>query len=143
MEHMWTAYNGTGYTGAVGRKVHEPGDKHPHEADQGVVVFPNADAATRFVVRTVLDWDRCADAHFSASYPGPTPGTDWYTLGFPLASDDISTVVATVEGGEGQTYAHAITSRSDVVIDVYAGGMAMTADKAMAVVKAIASKMRH
>ncbi len=44
---MWTAYDGTGYSGAAGRKVGEPGDKHPHDIDQGVVSFPTADAATR------------------------------------------------------------------------------------------------
>lgn len=140
---MWTAYNGTGYTGGAGRKVGEPADKHPLHTDQGVVSFPSADAATRFVVRAVLDWERCADTHLSSTEPPPDSSTSWYTVGFPRASDDVSTVVDSVEGGQGRTIAHAITSRSNVVIDVYAAGMAMTADKAVAMVNAIADKMPH
>ncbi len=68
---------------------------------------------------------------------------DWYTVGFAQPSDNISTIVDTLEGGEGHTHGRAIASRSNVVIDVYVAGMAMTADKAVAVVNAIANKMPH
>lgn len=140
---MWTGYNGSGYTGGVGRKVGEAGDTHPHDVDQGVVSFPNANAANRFVARTVLDWDRCADVHLSDTGPPPDSQTSVYTLGFPAASGDIPTVVNTVEGGEGYACARAITSHSNVVIDVYVCGRPVTADQAVAVVKSIANKMPH
>lgn len=140
---MWTAFDGSGYTGGAGRKISEPGDKPEHDVDQGVVSFPDADVASRFVVRTVLGWDRCADVHFSATTAGPNPRTDFYTLGFSSMSGDIATLINTAEGGEGYVLARAITSRSNVVIDVYVAGKAMTTDRAASVVKAIANKMPH
>lgn len=138
---MWTGYNGTGFTGGAGRKVGEPGDRHDHDIDQGVVAFPNADAATRFVDRTVLGWDHCADVHLSDTSPPPDSKTDVYTIGFPSTIDDIPTVVNTAEGGEGYVCARAITPRSNVVIDVYVCGKGFTAAQAVAVVKSIANKM--
>lgn len=142
---MWTAYDRSGYTGALGHGLREPGDRHPHAVDQGVVAFPTADAATRFVARVTTAWQHCADAHFSDTGPsGPSPNTrtDWYTVGYPIISD-ISTLVVYPEGRREQTDVRAITSRSNVVIDVGATGPAMPADKLVAIVNAIAAKLPH
>jgi PknH-like extracellular domain len=138
---MWTAYNGSGYTGGAGRRVRELGDRPVHDIDQGVVAFPSADAATLFVNRTVVDWERCADVHFTGTSPPPDSGSQNYTLGFPTTTGGIPTVVNTAEGGEGYVCAHAITSRSNVVIDVYVCGNGATADQAVAVVKSIANEI--
>jgi serine/threonine-protein kinase len=142
---MWTAYNGSGYTGAVGRGVGDPHDEQHdysvHYVDEGVVSFPTADAASRFVVRQTLAWDRCSDADFSITDPGPQKLVYRYTLGNPAASGDIATVVNSVEGAGDRTHARALTSRANVVIDVDVLGPAMTADKAVAVVNAIGEKM--
>lgn len=140
---MWTAYNGSGYSGGAGRNISEPGDKPAHNIDEGVVSFPSADAATRFVVRNVLAWDRCADMHFGTTDPPPKPSTEFYTLGFPRTTGDISTVLNTVEGGEGYVCARALTSRSNVVIDIYIGGKGVTTSQAVALLNAIANKMPH
>jgi hypothetical protein len=143
---QWTAFNGSGYTAAVGRGVGDHDEKldySPHYIDQGVVSFPTADAAFRFVVRQVLAWDRCRDAHFSITDPGPDHSVYRYTLGYPGASGDIATMVNSVEGAGGRTHARGITSRANVVIDVDALGPGMTAENAVAVVNAIAEKMPH
>jgi hypothetical protein len=139
---MWTTYDGSGYTGAAGHKLGEPGTP-AHVIDQGVVSFPSADAAARFVVHTVLGWDRCAGTHFSALAPPPKPATESFTVGSPHTSGDISTMVDSVDGSQGLTYARAITSRSNVVIDAMAAGADITTDKAVAVVNAITTKMPH
>lgn len=138
---MYTGYDGTGYTGAAGRKLGQRADRM--HIDQGVVSYPDADAALRFVVRTVLGWHRCADVHLSDTEPPPDPGTVWFTLGFPSQSGDVATVVNTAEGGEGYACAHAIVSRSNVVIDVYVCGKDITAAAPVALVNAIANKMPH
>lgn len=140
---MWTAYNGTGYTGGAGRNIGEPGDKPAHDIDEGVVSFPSADAATRFVVRNVLAWDRCADTHFGTTDPPPKSSTEFYTLGFPSTIGDIATVLNTVEGGEGYVCARALTSRSNVVIDIYVGGKGVSTSQAVALLNAIANKVPH
>jgi hypothetical protein len=139
----WPSYNGSGYTGAAGHKVGEPGDRPAHEVDEGVVSFPDAVSATRFVVRTSLDFDRCADLHFSDTVPPPQPQTNYYTIGFPKTVGDTTTVVSALEGGEGQTCAKAITSRSNVVIDVYFCAKDATAKTPVDLVNAIANNVRR
>lgn len=139
---MWTAYTG-GHTGTAGHKLAPPGKNAEHEIDEGVVSFPTADAASRFVVRAVMGWDRCGDHHFSERDPGPDATPEFFTLGFVAMSGDIATVVNSVEGGEGQTCGRAIAARSNVVIDVYVCGDNATAAQPVAVVNAIAAKMPH
>ena len=131
------------FRAVAGRKVRKRGDKSFDEVDQGAVAFPSADAATRFVVRTVLGWERCADVHLGVTDPPPDPVTVYFTLGFTSTRDDVATVVNTVEGGEGMGCARGITSRSNVVIDVYVCGQTITAAQPVAVVNAIADKMPH
>ncbi|MDP7707421.1 sensor domain-containing protein [Mycobacterium sp. TY815] len=138
---MYTGYEGSGYTAVAGRKLHESSAHHTHEIDEAVVAFPSADAAARFVVRTALDWERCFDIHLGVSNPHPDPVTVFYTLGFPSTSGDVATVVNTLEGGEGAVCAHAIASRSNVVIDVHVGGPDITAAQPVAVITAIAANM--
>lgn len=140
---MYTGYEGSGYTGVSGRNIEEPGPHPAHGIDEAVVAFPSADVAARFVIRTVLGWERCADVHLSASVPPPDPVTLFFTLGFPSATGDIATVVNVVEGGEGEVFAHAIASRANVVIDVHIRGSRVTAAQPAAVVRAIAENMPH
>lgn len=136
---MYTGYENTGYTGVAGRKVRKRGDRSFGEVDQGVVAFPSADAASRFVVRTVLGWERCADVHLGVTDPRPDPVTVYFTLGFTSSRDDVATVVNTLEGGEGLVCARGITSRSNVVIDVYVCAKSITGAQPAAVINAIAN----
>lgn len=140
---MWTAYNGVGHTGTAGRKLQPTDKKVPYQVDEGVVSLPSADAATRFVIRTVMGWDRCGDHHLSERDPGPDERPEFFTLGFTKMSGDIATVVNSLEGGEDLTNAHAIVARSNVVIDVYVVGEKVTATQPVALVNAIAAKMPH
>jgi hypothetical protein len=139
---MFPAYDGSGYTGAVGRWVEERGEQWTHHVDQAVVSFPSADDATRFVVRVEMLWQRCADVHLSTVEPPPAHKRLWYTIGYPKISDDISTVVDYREGHEGLAEVRAITSRSNVVIDVDTEGVGMNAEQATALVNAIAQNIR-
>lgn len=138
---MYTAYQGIAYTGAAGTKVGLPGDDAQHDTDQGVVSFRNADDASRFVTRTVLEWDRCADNRVSVTdnKPGAVPLT--YTIGFATTTGNVSTLLDSPEGGDGYVCERAISSRSNVVIDVHMCGMDVKAEQAAAVVNGIADKM--
>lgn len=141
---MYTAYDGVDYTAAVGRKVGEPGDKWGlTDTDQGVVSFRSADAASRYVVRTQLDWDRCADKRVSQLDDAGDKTPQTYTIGYPTVTDDIPTLLISPEGGDGYICERAITSRSNVVIDVYVCTKNAQAEQAVAVVKSIANKMPH
>lgn len=139
----WPSYDGTGYTGAAGHKVGEPGERPLHEVDEAVVSFPDAGAATRFVIRTSLDFDRCADVHFSDTAPPPKPTTDYYTIGFPKMAGDMATVVSTAEDADGYACAKAITARANVVIDVYYCAKDATAKTPIDLVNAIANNVPH
>jgi hypothetical protein len=140
---MYTAYDGIDYTGVAGRQVAEPGDRPQHDSDQGVVSFGSADEAHRFVVRTLLGWDRCADARLSVNDNKPGSPPDTYTVGFAATTGDIPTLLISPEAGNGRLCQRAITSRSNVVIDIYVCGAGVTAEQAVAVTKSIANKMPH
>jgi hypothetical protein len=139
----WPSYDGSGYTGALGHKVGEPGNRSAHEVDEGVVSFPDAGAATRFVIRTSLDFDRCADNHFSTTDPPPKPETNYYTIGFPKVVGDVVAITSTAEGADGYACAKAITSRSNVVIDVYFCAKDATTKTPIDLVNAIANNVPH
>lgn len=140
---MYTAYDGIDYTGVAGTKVGEPGDKWgTTDTDQGVVSFRDADAASRYVARALIDWDRCADKRVSGK-SGPDDDTVTWTIGFPTVTGDIPTLLISPEGGDGFVCQRAITSRSNVVIDVYVCAKDARAEQAVAVVRSIADKMPH
>ncbi|OBK33744.1 hypothetical protein A5658_12910 [Mycobacterium sp. 1245111.1] len=139
---MFPVYDGAGYTGVAGRWVEEPKDG-PHHIDQAVVSFPSADAATRFVIRISMTWQRCANTQLHTSDPPPSQATQWYDIGYPQLSGDISTVVDHREGDTGLVETRAITSRSNVVIDVDTEGAAMYAQQATTLISAIADNIPH
>lgn len=140
---MYTAYEGIEYTGVAGTKVGEPGDKWgTTDTDQGVVSFRDADAASRYVARALIDWDRCADKRVSGKY-GADSETETWTIGFPTVTDDIPTLLISPEGGDGFVCERAITSRSNVIIDVYVCAENAQPEQAVAVVRSIADKMPH
>jgi hypothetical protein len=139
----WPSYDGSGYTGALGHKVGEPGNRSAHEVDEGVVSFPDAGAATRFVIRTSLDFDRCADNHFSTTDPPPKPETNYYTIGFPKVVGDVVAITSTAEGADGYACAKAITSRANVVIDVYFCAKDAMTKTPIDLVNAIANNVAH
>lgn len=137
---MFPVYDGSGYTGAVGRWVEEPHDGS-HHIDQAVVSFPSADAATRFVIRVGMTWQRCANSQLNTSDPPPSQTKQWYAIGYPRLFNDIWTVVDHREGDEGLVEVRAITSRSNVVIDVDTEGAGMYAEQATKLVTAIADNI--
>ncbi|WP_123027305.1 sensor domain-containing protein [Mycolicibacterium stellerae] len=141
---MYTAYDGIDYTGMVGRKVGAPGDEWGlTDTDQGVVSFRSADEASRYVVRTQLDWDRCSDKRVSVSENKDDKLPQTYTVGFPTVTDEIPTLLISPEAGDGYLCERAIASRSNVVIDVYVCADDVKAEQAVAVVNSIANKMPH
>lgn len=138
---MYTAYLGIDYTGVTGTKVGDPESKWgATDTDQGVVSFRDADAASRYVARTLIDWDRCADKRVSGK-SGPDADIATWTIGFPTVTDDIPTLLISPEAGERFVCERAITSRSNVVIDVYVCAKNAQPEQAVAVVRAIADKM--
>jgi hypothetical protein len=139
----WPSYDGSGYTGVAGQKVGEPVEQPAHSVDEAVVAFPDANAATRFVIRASVEFDRCADVHFSFTMPPPKSETDYYTIGFPKTVGDITTVVNLAEGSDGYACARGITSRSNVVIDVHLCAKDATAKVPIDLVNAIANNMSH
>jgi serine/threonine kinase PknH len=138
---MYTAYDGVDYTGVAGTKVGEPGNKWGTTSiDQGVVSFADADAASRYVMRSLISWDSCADKRVSGKYDADSDTETW-TIGFPTVTDDVPTLLISPEGGDGYVCERAITSRSNVVIDVYVCATGARPEQAVAVVRSIADKV--
>lgn len=138
---MWTACNGSGYTGVEGRRIGREGDTDSYLVDQGVVSFLDPGAARRFLDRTVQGWDHCAAVRFSVTDPGPPPSTDTYILGTPGRSGDISAVVNHIDDAEGYVCGRAVTSRVNVLIDVLVCGKGVAEAQPVAVVNGIVTKM--
>ena len=53
----------------------------------------DADAASRYVTRTLINWDRCADKRVSGK-SGPDDAVVTWTIGFPTVTDDIPTLLS-------------------------------------------------
>ena len=123
------------------RLVGEPGAKWgTTDIDQGVVSFRDADAESRYVRRTLIDWDRCADKRVSGK-SGPDDDTVTWTIGFPTVTEDIPTLLISPEGGDRFVCERAITSRLWLSTSTCVKNA--QPEQAVAVTRSIADRMPH
>jgi serine/threonine kinase PknH len=132
------AYQGSGFTGVVGRKVSEPGDDPPHDTDQGVVLFKTADAAQRHVDQAMVIWQRCAGRRIGFHLEGHKPNT--WTVGIPAEVGANIVVRNSEEAGDGYVCQHAMQAKGDVVIDAFGCGREIT-DQGSIIVTDIAGRV--
>lgn len=133
------AYRGSGYLKTVGLSVTEPGDVRAHTAFPNVVAYPSGGEALAFAERSATQWSDCADQ--TVSFRRTDGETDTWSIGTPVTTDGVITVLNYQEGGGGWRCAHSLTARTNVVIDVDACSSQASAKDSTTIVDAIVAKL--
>ncbi|MDA2891257.1 sensor domain-containing protein [Mycolicibacterium sp. BiH015] len=81
---------------------------------QAAVLFRSQDQARNFVASLADKWNRCAGQPFSISAPG---GEERWTVNEPERGESKVSQRATGEGAGGYACQHALTARSNVVVE--------------------------
>jgi hypothetical protein len=116
-------YAGSAWQAVQTRYLREP-DRPQHEVYESVVSFPTTAAAKDFVTAEATRWPVCRDTALTTTNPA-LPAQTWW-IGAVSQDGDVLTSVANREGAAGYTCQHALTARSNVVIDTVACGWDVT-----------------
>lgn len=121
---VWANANKTVYAGSAWQSVQtqylvEP-DKPRHEVYQSVVSFPTAQTASDFVAKEAKRWPACNGTSITTTNPD-TPAQTWW-IATVSQQGDMLTSISNREGARGLSCQHALTARSNVVVDVEACG---------------------
>lgn len=121
---VWANANKTVYSGSAWQSVQtqylvEP-DNPRHEVYQSVVSFPTAQTASDFVAKEAKRWPACNGTSITTTNPD-TPAQTWW-IATVSQQGDMLTSTANREGARGLSCQHALTARSNVVVDVEACG---------------------
>lgn len=121
---VWANANKTVYAGSAWQSVQtqylvEP-DNPRHEVYQSVVSFPTAQTASDFVAKEAKRWPMCNGTSITTTNPD-TPAQTWW-IATVSQQGDMLTSTANREGARGLSCQHALTARSNVVVDVEACG---------------------
>jgi serine/threonine kinase PknH len=119
-----TGYRDSQFTAVRGVVMQEPADAEVlHVVDEGVVMFPGPDVATRYVANTVEAWRHCAGAPFTALRP---EAAEHWTFGDVGENSGVSAIHKKADGDTGWSCSHAIAAKANVVIDVSACGFSIS-----------------
>jgi hypothetical protein len=130
-------YRDTRFSAVRGVVMQEPADAQLlHVVDQGLVTFPDADAATVYVSRTLEAWRRCAGTPFTALRP---EASEHWTFGQVSENGGVNAISKTADESDWSC-SHAITARANVVVDVSACGFSV-ADQATTIATRIRDKI--
>ena len=127
-------YAGIGWTAIRGQTLQEPA-KYTHAVDQGVVLFPTAQAAAAFFSASTQSWAACANHSWHDNVNNAQ-----MTNGAVSTTNGILTSSATNPKTKGWTCQRALTSRNNVVIDVAACGY-NTTEQGVSIATQIAAKV--
>ena len=128
-------YAGSGWTAVRGQSLEEPAPDH-HHVDQGVVLFPSAQAAAAFVSASTQSWPACANR----SYTDNVHNLQW-SVGPVSTTNGILSAITTLQTpANGWACQRALTARNNVVIDV-AGCSYHTTEQGVSIADQIAAKV--
>lgn len=112
---MSNGYSGSGFTGFVDQVVNDSAGAH--KFIQTLVTFPTAEAAKAFVDNQLSRWKDCANTDLTITIGGKG---DHATTGAVTTTDGVNTIVLTPPAAGSRQCERAMTSSSNVVIDVRA-----------------------
>jgi hypothetical protein len=132
---------GSGYTAVLHQlfSKQEPQQAPNHTVEQGVVLFPSAQAAIAFVNASSQSWSACANRSYTTTYAGMA--TDWragpvYTTNGRLTA----TKTRLGQGRNGWACQRALMASNNVVIDIEACSHSITY-QAVNITRQIAAKV--
>lgn len=126
------AYSDSGYVITRGKKIAENVNSMTHDVDQAVIAFESPSDARKFVDAAAAAWQGCASRN--VTYTGTDGETDPWTIGSLRTVGEI--IAINNDATDGWGCAHAMASKSNIVVDVDACGY-FVADEAIAIVRAI------
>jgi hypothetical protein len=113
-------YAGSGYTGAALQMVRDPG-QNSHQVNQAIVSFADDAAAKAFYDQQVAAWSGCHYQKITAAAPGvPSVSGTAAVSADTDGTTDMLILIDNWPGGGAIQCQRAITSRTNVVVDVLA-----------------------
>ena len=128
-------YAGSGSTAVRGQTLREPG-KLLHVVDQGVVLFPSAQAATAFASASAQSWFACANL----SYSDTSRNNLRWSVGPVSTVNGTISATTSEQSKTGWACQRALTASNNVVIDVAACSY-KTTDEGISIAGQIGAKV--
>ncbi|WP_431240948.1 sensor domain-containing protein (plasmid) [Mycolicibacterium aichiense] len=132
------ALDNTGFRAGYSQQF-TPSTPTDPRASQGVVAFPSPEMAAAFITREKQLWAPCGNQVLTLSGNGSPERS--YQLAAPSETGDVLTINATRLGAPLQCQ-HALTARSNVVIDVTTCLSSAVTDQAVKITRAIAARIK-
>jgi hypothetical protein len=136
-------YGGSGWTAARIQALVGPSQQGDSKVlvNQGVVLFPSAEAASAFLNGSAQRWSACSNRQISLSMPAGTPAVP-VTVG-PVSNTNGTLSVTMTQPANGKTVniARVLTTANNVVIDVFALSIAPLSQAVANLANQIAAKV--
>ncbi|WP_283605881.1 sensor domain-containing protein [Mycolicibacterium poriferae] len=124
-------YAGSGWTAVRDQVAREPNDDNEHWVEQTAVLYPAAENAQGFFDDSTATWQDCANSAI-----GVGDGEYLWQLGDVENDDNLITQLTTQEGADGWACQHALSLVSNVTVEAWACGYAVS-DEAAEIVTAM------
>ncbi len=124
-------YAGSGWTAVRDQVAREPNDDNEHWVEQTAVLYPAAENAQGFFDDATATWRDCANSAI-----GVGDGEYMWQLGEVENDDNLITQLTTQEGADGWACQHALSLVSNVTVEAWACGYAVS-DEAAEIVTAM------
>lgn len=124
-------YAGSGWTAVRDQVAREPNDDNEHWVEQTAVLYPAAENAQGFFDDATATWRDCANSAI-----GVGDGEYMWQLGEVENDDNRITQLTTQEGADGWACQHALSLVSNVTVEAWACGYAVS-DEAAEIVTAM------
>jgi hypothetical protein len=125
-------YAGSGWTAMRGQKLKQPRPSD-YTVDQGVVLFPSAQAAVAFAGASQQSWSACVNRSY-------TSGGNQWSAG-PMSTTNGTLTSTITQQGTNWACQRALTASNNVVIDVSACTHGKTTDQGASIAGQIAAKV--
>ncbi len=127
-------YAGSGWTAVRGQSLQEP-PHYTHVVEQGVVLFPSAQAAAAFVSASTQSWPACANRSYHDNV-----NNNQRSVG-PVTITNGTLSATTTQQGTDWACQRALTARNNVVIDATGCTHNNTTDQGVSIADQIGAKV--
>lgn len=120
-------YAESGWKAMRDQVAREPDEDNEHWVEQTAVLYPSADEANEFFDGSKSTWEECAGYSISVSDSG---SSYLWQMDDVTAEDTLITQLTTQEGAEGWACQHALSVVSNLTVEAWACGYAITDEAA-------------
>jgi PknH-like extracellular domain len=107
-------YGDSGWTGAQLQYLRD--DNFEHEAFQGVISFPTAEAAQKLTADQAVRWSKCARRTITLNKANVAP--QHRVLGPLVNSSGVLSMISVMQDSAGRGCEHVLGARNNIVVDV-------------------------